>query len=67
MDKLKATVMPKEDNSGQQSQGMPGIQLPNSEQNKVFETLEKSGVDSKQLNSDIKKEVIKNKVKSTFS
>lgn len=50
---LKTTVMPKEHSaSHQQSQGLPGVQIPSGDQLKVFEQ-EINKADAKDLNERI--------------
>lgn len=54
-EKFKSTVMPKEHGaSHQQSQGLPGVQIPTGEQLKAFEQSDiGQKVDAKELNAKI--------------
>lgn len=49
---FKTTVLPKEEPKGQQSQGLPGIQLPTKEQIAAFPEVVKA--DAKALNEKIR-------------
>lgn len=49
---FKTTVLPREEPKGQQSQGLPGIQLPTKEQIEAFPEVVKT--DAKALNEKIR-------------